>query len=212
MNKVRKAVDRRPDLHPLPDPCGPGTDMPATSWASGRRNRHLPLYEVEDGVVRHTADQGYRSGRPRKPVREYLPGSRFALSSRRTSSTSAKVDEMWSGRSRALFRSGRKAPAAVVSDGSGGSAAWPPRITAGSEAPLLLTHACAQVRWPFGLETPCSARRVGHDTSTAMDCGSPTRCCPYRRRARRRTGAWEPKPSSSSSRRAPAAARTRWRG
>ena len=58
----------------------------------------FPLYEVEDGVVRHYGkSKAIAEGRPRKPVREYLlKQGRFAhFIEEDLDYFQAKVDEMW---------------------------------------------------------------------------------------------------------------------
>jgi pyruvate ferredoxin oxidoreductase beta subunit len=58
----------------------------------------FPLYEVEDGVVRHYGKtKAIVDGRPRKPVREYLlKQGRFAhFTEEDLAYFQAKVDEMW---------------------------------------------------------------------------------------------------------------------
>ena len=58
----------------------------------------FPLYEVEDGVVRHYGkSKAIAEGRPRKPVREYLlKQGRFAhFTEEDLAYFQAKVDEMW---------------------------------------------------------------------------------------------------------------------
>ena len=58
----------------------------------------FPLYEVEDGVVRHYGKtKAIVEGRPRKPVREYLlKQGRFAhFTEEDLDYFQSKVDEMW---------------------------------------------------------------------------------------------------------------------
>jgi len=60
--------------------------------------RIFPLYEVEDGVVRHYGKtKAIVEGRPRKPVREYLlKQGRFAhFTEEDLDYFQSKIDEMW---------------------------------------------------------------------------------------------------------------------
>jgi pyruvate ferredoxin oxidoreductase beta subunit len=89
MNKVRKAltIGGPTFIHSL-DPCPKGWDYdPMLSHELGElavETGVFPLYEVEDGVVRHYGkSKAIAEGRPRKPVREDLEYFQ------------AKVDEMW---------------------------------------------------------------------------------------------------------------------
>ncbi len=78
MNKVRRAltIGGPTFIHSL-DPCPKGWDYdPMLSHELGElavETGIFPLYEVEDGVVRHYGKtKAIVEGRPRKPVREYL--------------------------------------------------------------------------------------------------------------------------------------------
>src|SRR5690242_2237452 len=117
MNKVRKALTKGGPtfIHSL-DPCSKGWDFdPMLSHELGElavETGVFPLYEVEDGVVRHyVKTKAIVEGRPRKPVREYLlKQGRFATSPRKTSRTSRRRSTRCgtNGKFPALSRSGRK--------------------------------------------------------------------------------------------------------
>src|SRR5690242_18973514 len=103
MNKVRKALTKGGPtfIHSL-DPCSKGWDFdPMLSHELGElavETGVFPLYEVEDGVVRHYGKtKAIVEGRPRKPVREYLlKQGRFAhFTEEDLDYFQAKVDEMW---------------------------------------------------------------------------------------------------------------------
>ena len=103
MNKVRKAltIGGPTFIHSL-DPCPKGWDYdPMLSHELGElavETGVFPLYEVEDGVVRHYGKtKAIVEGRPRKPVREYLlKQGRFAhFTEEDLEYFQAKVDEMW---------------------------------------------------------------------------------------------------------------------
>jgi pyruvate ferredoxin oxidoreductase beta subunit len=103
MNKVRKAltISGPTFIHSL-DPCPKGWDYdPMLSHELGElavETGIFPLYEVEDGVVRHYGkSKAIVEGRPRKPVREYLlKQGRFAhFTEEDLEYFQAKVDEMW---------------------------------------------------------------------------------------------------------------------
>ena len=103
MNKVRKAltIGGPTFIHSL-DPCPKGWDYdPMLSHELGElavETGIFPLYEVEDGVVRHYGKtKAIVEGRPRKPVREYLlKQGRFAhFTEEDLEYFQAKVDEMW---------------------------------------------------------------------------------------------------------------------
>ena len=103
MNKVRKAlsIGGPTFIHSL-DPCPKGWDYdPMLSHELGElavETGIFPLYEVEDGVVRHYGkSKAIAEGRPRKPVREYLlKQGRFAhFIEEDLDYFQAKVDEMW---------------------------------------------------------------------------------------------------------------------
>src|SRR5262249_2878993 len=103
MNKVRKAlsIGGPTFIHSL-DPCPKGWDYdPMLSHELGElavETGIFPLYEVQDGVVRHYGKtKAIVEGRPRKPVREYLlKQGRFAhFTEEDLGYFQAKVDEMW---------------------------------------------------------------------------------------------------------------------
>ena len=103
MNKVRKAltIGGPTFIHSL-DPCPKGWDYdPMLSHELGElavETGVFPLYEVEDGVVRHYGKtKAIVEGRPRKPVREYLlKQGRFAhFTEEDLEYFQSKVDEMW---------------------------------------------------------------------------------------------------------------------
>jgi pyruvate ferredoxin oxidoreductase beta subunit len=103
MNKVRKAlsIGGPTFIHSL-DPCPKGWDYdPMLSHELGElavETGVFPLYEVEDGVVRHYGkSKAIAEGRPRKPVREYLlKQGRFAhFTEEDLAYFQEKVDEMW---------------------------------------------------------------------------------------------------------------------
>ncbi len=103
MNKVRKAltIGGPTFIHSL-DPCPKGWDYdPMLSHELGElavETGVFPLYEVEDGVVRHYGKtKAIVEGRPRKPVREYLlKQGRFAhFTEEDLDYFQSKVDEMW---------------------------------------------------------------------------------------------------------------------
>ena len=103
MNKVRKAltIGGPTFIHSL-DPCPKGWDYdPMLSHELGElavETGIFPLYEVEDGVVRHYGKtKAIVEGRPRKPVREYLlKQGRFAhFTEEDLDYFQSKVDEMW---------------------------------------------------------------------------------------------------------------------
>jgi pyruvate ferredoxin oxidoreductase beta subunit len=103
MNSVRKAlsIGGPTFIHSL-DPCPKGWDYdPMLSHELGElavETGIFPLYEVEDGVVRHYGKtKAIVEGRPRKPVREYLlKQGRFAhFLEEDIEYFQAKVDEMW---------------------------------------------------------------------------------------------------------------------
>jgi len=103
MNKVRKALSiGGPTFIHSFDPCPKGWDFdPMLSHELGElavETGIFPLYEVEDGVVRHYGKtKAIAEGRPRKPVREYLlKQGRFAhFTEEDLGYFQAKVDEMW---------------------------------------------------------------------------------------------------------------------
>src|SRR6266852_7056507 len=103
MNKVRKALSKGGPtfIHSL-DPCPKGWDYdPMLSHELGElavETGVFPLYEVEDGVVRHYGKtKAIVEGRPRKPVREYLlKQGRFAhFTEEDLAYFQSKVDVMW---------------------------------------------------------------------------------------------------------------------
>ncbi len=103
MNKVRRAltIGGPTFIHSL-DPCPKGWDYdPMLSHELGElavETGIFPLYEVEDGVVRHYGKtKAIVEGRPRKPVREYLlKQGRFAhFTEEDLGYFQAKVDQMW---------------------------------------------------------------------------------------------------------------------
>jgi pyruvate ferredoxin oxidoreductase beta subunit len=103
MNKVRKAltIGGPTFIHSL-DPCPKGWDYdPMLSHELGElaiETGVFPLYEVEDGVVRHYGKtKAIVDGRPRKPVREYLlKQGRFAhFTEEDLDYFQAQVDAMW---------------------------------------------------------------------------------------------------------------------
>jgi pyruvate ferredoxin oxidoreductase beta subunit len=103
MNKVRKAltIGGPTFIHSL-DPCPKGWDYdPMLSHELGElavETGVFPLYEVENGVVRHYGKtKAIVEGRPRKPVREYLlKQGRFAhFTEEDLEYFQSKVDEMW---------------------------------------------------------------------------------------------------------------------
>src|SRR5207245_2376176 len=103
MNKVRKAlsIGGPTFIHSL-DPCPKGWDYdPMLSHELGELAVEcgvFPLYEVEDGVVRHYGKtKAIAEGRPRQPVRTYLRHQgRFAhFTEEDLEYFQSKVDEMW---------------------------------------------------------------------------------------------------------------------
>jgi pyruvate ferredoxin oxidoreductase beta subunit len=103
MNRVRKALTKGGPtfIHSL-DPCPKGWDYdPMLSHELGElaiETGIFPLYEVEDGVVRHYGKtKAIVEGRPRKPVREYLlKQGRFAhFTEEDLEYFQKKVDAMW---------------------------------------------------------------------------------------------------------------------
>ncbi len=103
MNKVRKAlsIGGPTFIHSL-DPCPKGWDYdPMLSHELGElaiETGIFPLYEVEDGIVRHYGKtKAIVEGRARKPVREYLlKQGRFAhFTEEDLGYFQKKVDEMW---------------------------------------------------------------------------------------------------------------------
>ena len=103
MNRVRKAltIGGPTFIHSL-DPCPKGWDYdPMLSHELGElaiETGIFPLYEVEDGVVKHYGKtKAIVDGRKRKPVREYLlKQGRFAhFIEEDLEYFQAKVDEMW---------------------------------------------------------------------------------------------------------------------
>src|SRR5919205_877618 len=103
MNCIRKAlsIGGPTFIHSL-DPCPQGWDYdPMQSHELGELavlTGIFPLYEVEDGVVRHYGKtKAIVDGRKRKPIREYLlKQGRFAhFTEEDLGYFQAKVDEMW---------------------------------------------------------------------------------------------------------------------